>query len=132
MPVMYTTCFLSCPAEHYISYDKSIFEESQPAIQFASYLESVFNAPMNFENDTPISSVLYDGMSRTKYLKPSGRSRYTKLLADALNEFYKGLGICNIANMYQIQRVLLRPSLKGTQRHILRAGPERSFGHTTS
>ena len=32
----------------------------------------------------PLSSILYDGLSRMKYLKPSGRSRYTKMLADDL------------------------------------------------
>ena len=32
----------------------------------------------------PLSSILYDGLSRRKYLKPSGRSRYTKMLADDL------------------------------------------------
>ena len=53
-------------------------------IWFASYLESVFDATMDFDNDIPVSSILYDGLSRTKYLKPSGRSRYTKMLADDL------------------------------------------------
>ncbi len=99
--------FTFCPAEHYISYDKPILEKNQLVTQYVSYLESVFDEPINFENNIPISSVLYDGMSRTKYLKPSGRSRYTKLLADDLNEFYKSLGVFNVASMYQIQRVLL-------------------------
>ena len=52
-------------------------------------------------------SILYDGMSRTKYLKPSGRSRYTKMLADDMGEFYGSMGICSVASVYQIQRVLL-------------------------
>ena len=76
-------------------------------VQFASYLDSVFDASMDFENDVPISAVLYDGMSRTKYLKPSGRSRYTKMLADDMNEFYRGMGICSIASIYQVQKALL-------------------------
>ena len=62
---------------------------------------------MDFDNDIPVSSILYDGLGRTKYLKPSGRSRYTKLLADDLNVFYKEMGLYNIASMYQIQRALL-------------------------
>ena len=67
----------------------------------------VFDAPMEFENDIPISSILYDGMSRTKYLKPSGRSRYTKMFADDMGEFYGSMGICSVASVYQIQRILL-------------------------
>ena len=94
-------------AEHYTGCDKVVVEEDPRMIWFASYLESVFDATMDFDNDIPVSSILYDGLSRTKYLKPSGRSRYTKMLADDLNVFYGGIGLCNIASMYQIQRVLL-------------------------
>ena len=107
VPAKSEQSFTFFPAEHYTSCSEAIFEENQLAIQFASYLESAFDAPMDFENDTPISSVLYDGMSRTEYLKPSGRSRYTKRLAVDLNEFYQGLGVCSIASMYQVQKVLL-------------------------
>lgn len=76
-------------------------------LDYARYLESVFDAPMDFDNDVPVSSILYDGMSRTKYLKPSGRSRYTKMLADDMNEFYMNMGVCTVASVYQIQRTLL-------------------------
>ena len=76
-------------------------------IQYMEYLASVFDSAMDFENDIPISSILYDGMSRTKYLKPSGRSRYTKMLTDDMGEFYGSMGICSVASVYQIQKVLL-------------------------
>ncbi len=107
VPAKSELSFTFCPAEHFIDYDKVIFEEDPQIIRFASYLEAAFDAPMDLNNDIPISSILYDGMSRTKYLKPSGRSRYTKMLADDLNVFYKDMGLNNIASMYQIQRVLL-------------------------
>ena len=107
VPAKSEQSFVFCPAEYCISCDKVVFEENQLVIRYALYLESVFDAPMDLEKDIPVSSILYDGMSRTKYLKPSGRSRYTKQLADDLNEFYKGLGVCSIASMYQVQRVLL-------------------------
>lgn len=100
-------CFTFSPAENDIGNDKAVVESDPLAIRFASYLDSVFDAPMDFENDVPISAVLYDGMSKTKYLKPSGRSRCTKLFADDMNEFYRGMGICSIASIYQIQRALL-------------------------
>ena len=99
--------FTFCPAEHYIVYDETVFEEDQLMVRYAMYLESVFDAPIDFNKDIPISSILYDGLSRTKYLKPSGRSRYTKMLADNLKLFYREIGLYNIASMYQIQRVLL-------------------------
>lgn len=95
------------PAENVIQESPVTYEDNPLAIRFASYVESVFDAPMDFENDISVSSILYDGMSRTKYLKPSGRSRYTKKLADDMKAFYEKLGLCNVASMYQIQRVLL-------------------------
>lgn len=95
------------PAENYVHECDSILENDIEKCQFAEFLESVFDAPMDFDNDIPISSILYDGMSRTKYLKPSGRSRYTKMLADDMNEFYRNMGVCSVASIYQIQRTLL-------------------------
>ena len=95
------------PAENVIRDSTVVYEDSPLAIRFASYVESVFDAPMDFENDISVSSILYHGMSRTKYLKPSGRSRYTKMLADDMKAFYEELGLCSTASMYQIQRVLL-------------------------
>lgn len=95
------------PAENVIQDSAVVYEDNSLAIRFASYIESVFDALMDFKNDIPVSSILYHGMSRTKYLKPSGRSRYTKMLADDMKAFYEKLGLCSIASMYQIQRVLL-------------------------
>ena len=76
-------------------------------IQYAEYLDSIFDAMMDFEKDISISSILYNGMRRTKYLKPSGRSRYTKMLAEDINNFFENMGVCNIVSVYQIQRILL-------------------------
>jgi len=107
VPAKSEQSFTFCPAENYTYEGKAVFETDLSVIQYMKYLVSVFDSVMDFENDIPISSILYDGMSRTKYLKPSGRSRYTKMLADDMNEFYRNMGICNVASVYQIQRVLL-------------------------
>ena len=110
VPAKSEKCFTFSPAENYIGNDEAVIESDPLVVQFSSYLDSVFDASMDFENDVPISAVLYDGMSRTKYLKPSGRSRYTKMLAEDMGEFYRSMGICSIASMHQIQRALLRDS----------------------
>lgn len=99
--------FTFCPAESYTYDREAVFENDSLVIQYMEYLDMVFCAPMDFENDIPVSSILYNGMSRTKYLKPSGRSRYTKMLAEDINKFYENMGVCNIVSVYQIQRVLL-------------------------
>ena len=107
VPAKSEQSFTFSPAENYISDDEAVIESDPLKIQFVSYLDSVFDAPMDFENDVPISAVLYDGMSRTKYLKPSGRSRYTKMLAEDMGEFYRNMDLCSIASIYQIQKALL-------------------------
>lgn len=99
--------YMFFPAENHVRDDKPILENDTVKLDFARYFDSVFDAPMDFDNDIPISSVLYNGMSRTKYLKPSGRSRYTKMLADDMEEFYRRIGLCGVASIYQIQRTLL-------------------------
>lgn len=107
VPAKSEQSFTFCPAENY-TYDRDVvFENDSPLVRYMEYLVSVFDSEMDFDNDIPISSILYDGMSRTKYLKPSGRSRYTKRLADNMNEFYRNMGIRSVASVYQIQRVLL-------------------------
>ena len=107
VPAKSEQSFTFCPAENYINNSDVVYENDSLMIRFAEYLGSIFDAPVDFDNDISISSILYDGMSRTKYLKPSGRSRYTKMFADDMNEFYREVGVCNIASMYQIQRALL-------------------------
>lgn len=101
--------FTFCPAEIYITDSAVVYESNMRTIRFASYLENVFDSPMDLDKDIPISSILYDGMRRTKYLKPSGRSRYTKILADDIHEFYTAasMNMNAIPSLYQIQRVLL-------------------------
>lgn len=107
VPAKSEQSFAFCPAESYTYDREAVFENDSLAIQYMEYLMSVFDSVIDFESDIPISSILYNGMSRTKYLKPSGRSRYTKMLADDMGEFYGIMGICSVASVYQIQRILL-------------------------
>lgn len=107
VPAKSEQSFTFCPAEIYTDSDNVVMEDDGLTIRFAEYLKAVFDAPMDLEQDIPINAILYDGMSRTKYLKPSGRSRYTKRLADDMADFHGSMGLCDIASMYQIQRVLL-------------------------
>lgn len=99
--------FIFCPAEDYIEDTEVTMAENPLEIQFAEFMDKVFSATMDLENDTPISAILYHSMSKTKYLKQSGRTRYTKMLADDIEIFYSEIGINNIASIHQIQRALL-------------------------
>lgn len=107
VPAKSEQSYVFYPAECIVQHETAEFEDDPFAIRFAAYVVEVFDAPVDFESECSIASLLYDGMSRTKYLKPSGRSRYTAMLADDLKAYYEKLELCSIASLYQIQRVLL-------------------------
>ena len=107
VPAKSEQCFTFCPAELYCTDTEVSLEENHQLRHFAAYMLSVFNAPMDFCRDIPISAILYHGMSKTEYLKSTGRSRYTKALSDDLSAFYEDMGLPCVATMNQIQRTLL-------------------------
>lgn len=76
-------------------------------LEYSRYMAAVFDAPINLNNDIPISAVFYHAMSDTRYMAVSGKARHTKQLVEDINAYYKSIGINNIASIYQIQRVLL-------------------------
>lgn len=99
--------FTFCPAENFTTSNKAVITDNQSAIEYSKYLDKIFDTPIDFENDTPISTVLYAEMCKTKYMKQSGKSRYTKQFAYDLKEFYQKAGLKNISSIYQIQKTLL-------------------------
>ncbi len=99
--------FTLCPAESYITDQNPIIESNPLKIEFSKYMTDIFNAPVDFEKDIPISSILYNAMQNTKYMKSSGKTRYTKQLADDMKVYYSKFDLGSVASMYQIQRVLL-------------------------
>lgn len=99
--------FTFCPAEINIeSCDVDRTVENNE-LKYVQYVTDVFNAPMDFENDVPVSAVLYHAMTQTKYLKSSGKTRYTKKLSEDMHAFFQEIKLKNIASIYQIQRTLL-------------------------
>lgn len=99
--------FTLCPAESYVTVQKPIIESDSLILEYAKYMTYVFNTPLNFEKDVPISAILYNAMQNTKYMKSSGKTRYTKQFADDIKAYYSKLDLGSVASMYQIQRVLL-------------------------
>lgn len=99
--------FTLCPAEFYVAGQNPIIETDLARVEYATYLANVFREPMDFDNNISISAVLYHAMQKTKYMKSSGKSRYTKQLSEDMQTYYEKLGISSIASMYQIQRALL-------------------------
>lgn len=99
--------FTLCPAETNIKTEYPVMESNKDRYALTKYICDVFNSPVDFEKDTPISVVLYNAMKKSRYMKSSGKSRYTKQFADDMQVFYRNIDLPDIASIYQIQRVLL-------------------------
>ena len=99
--------FVFCPAELHVKEENLNLCVDEEEIRYAEFIRSVFEAPIDFEKDVPISAVLYHGMKKTKYLKSTGRTRYTKQLVGAMKEYYTKMGLENISSLAQVQRTLL-------------------------
>jgi len=94
-------------AENVVQDDRIVYEDNPTAIRYASYLESVFDAPMNFDSDIPISTILYTGMCKRKYVQGDGKVRCSKKLSEDMEAFYEELGIGDSAGIHKIRRVLM-------------------------
>lgn len=103
---MNTYIFLA--AESVIPYsEECAVINNQLQIKFAEYTEQVFDAPIDFENDVPLSTILYYAMKNTEYMKSTGNCRHMgKLVAD-MTRFYEQLELNEIASIGRIQRTLL-------------------------
>lgn len=96
-------CYTFCSAEHYT---KEITHKpaNQELQRFSEFMAKIFDSPINFENDIPISTILHYGLMGTKYMSKKGTTKYTRKLAEDLYAYYTNLGISDIATMSQIQR----------------------------
>ena len=99
--------FALCPAEEYALLDTPRYCDNPELLRYTRFITDVFDAPMDFERDIPISAVIYNAMAHTDYMKHTGRSRHTQRFADDLRAYYEGMRLSGIATMNQIQRTLL-------------------------
>jgi len=96
--------FTFCPAEEFAEVKTPIMANGSHQ-SFSEFLTSVFDMPVDFEKDTPISAVLHYALFDTKYISKTHTIKNTKLLAKDLQDFYSEMGISDIASMSQIQRL---------------------------
>ena len=95
------------PAETAIEEEEAVYIENPLKLEFASYMEQIFKAPMDFENDIAIDTILYYGLEGTKYMSSTGKTRNTQMLADDIQKYYRKIELNDVASIYQIQRTLL-------------------------
>lgn len=87
--------------------EESIPVESSLQIAFAEYTEQVFDSPVDFVRDIPISAILYHGMKDTEYMKSTGNSRYMTKFVEDMTHFYEQIELNEIASISRIQKTLL-------------------------
>lgn len=76
-------------------------------IKFAEYVERIFDTPVDFQKDIPLSTILYYGMKDTEYMKSTGACRYMKKFVSDITHFYEQIELNDIASISRIQRTLL-------------------------
>lgn len=99
--------FVLDPAEDALQAREVRQAENPLELEFASYITDIFEAPIDFNEETQISSILYFGMKDTKYMSTTGRTRNSRMFAEDMAEFYNKIGMGDTAGYYQIQRTLL-------------------------
>jgi len=75
-------------------------------MEFASYIEEIFETPVDFEGNVPVKAILHSWMENTKYLKSTGRVRNIQLFTDDMQDYFKQICLGDMASIYQIQRSL--------------------------
>lgn len=108
IPAKSEQSFTLSPAELAVDSIEVQYPNNPLLISFCEYMAAVFDKPIDFTNDIPISAVLYHAMNKTKYMKQSGKSRDTKQLVADMQIYFKAIGISDVASMSQVQRVLLQ------------------------
>lgn len=95
-------------AEMVIPYSELYMEVKNPLqIQYAEYIEQIFDAPMDFSNDVPLRVILHNCMKNTAYMQPTGRYRYTTKFVEDIHQYYKQININEVASKSMIQNMLI-------------------------
>lgn len=88
-----------------------IYKDNPRKIQFANYMEQLFDSSMNLDSEIPLQAVLYHWLKKTPYMKSTGTCRYTAKFTEDLQGYYQDLALNSVASISQIQRVLLSGAL---------------------
>jgi len=96
-----------CSAEEFAVIDTPRCCDNPELLRYTRFISDVFDAPMDFQRDIPFTAILHNALLGTKYMKSSGKTRYTQQLADDLHNFYQNISVTSITSMTQIQKALL-------------------------
>ena len=92
------------PAEFSVDEEAKIVMVDEDSLDYYSYIADVFNATIDFDNEIPISAVLYRFLKEQGYLR--GSQRRVQQLSKDMCRFFNELLVYNVASFNQVQRVL--------------------------
>ena len=87
--------------------EKYVFTDNPLQIKFTEYTEQVFDAPVDFEKNIPLSTILYYAMKDTEYMKSTGSCRHMTKFVNDMACFYEQIELNESASIARIQRTLL-------------------------
>ena len=94
-------------AENSIPYKYNCFViENELQVQFSKYIEDIFDAPMDFENDVPPEAIFYYYMKDTDYMQ-AGRYRNSAKFINEFYAYYKQIQLSEPASKCGIQNTLV-------------------------
>lgn len=92
------------PTEFNVDGDREVVMVDKEILNYSKYIVKVFDAPMGFDNKTPVCAILHKVLKKQGYLK--GSQRKVQQLSEDIRDFYSNFGLNNIASFNQVQRVL--------------------------
>ena len=110
VPAISEQTYALCPAEEYAIIKEARQTNNELLLSFSKYTVDIFNAPLDFETNISISTILYRAMKNAGYISSTGKTRFTRRLSEDIGMFYEKLGLGNIATFHQIQRTVLGDS----------------------
>ncbi len=97
-------CSSFYPAEFSVDENAEVVVAEEKLLDYSCYIVEVFNTPMGFEDNTPISAILYKALKEQGYLR--GSQRRVQQFSKDMCSFFNELSASNIASFNQVQRVL--------------------------
>lgn len=94
------------PAEAVVPKEPFLLSEISPQEkEIADYVLSVFDYPVNMQNDVPIGKFLHTKLSGTLYTSARGETVYIKKLYEDISEYYSKLPSCSIKEWWYAQKI---------------------------
>ena len=92
------------PAEFSVDENITAISADEKLRDYSCYIVGIFDTPIRFEDNTPISTILHNALKSQGYMK--GIQRKVQQLTEDIEDFYNRITLYNVASFNRIQRIL--------------------------